>query len=71
MVGKMPPARPMSVGSWERKPRVTWGRPLMADIHNDKDQDQQGETGKGPEEGLHQALGEMGIESHGLIPFSF
>jgi hypothetical protein len=28
MLEKMPPARPISVGSWKRKAGVTWGRPL-------------------------------------------
>src|SRR5208337_4199077 len=26
---RMPPCRPMSRGSWNRNPEVTWGRPLM------------------------------------------
>jgi hypothetical protein len=28
MVEKIPPCRPMSMGSWSRNDGVTWGRPL-------------------------------------------
>ena len=47
------------------KRRGNLGQALHGDVDDDKDEDQQGETGKGPEQGLYQALGEVGIESHG------
>ena len=53
------------------KRRGDLGQALDGNIRDDKDEDQQGKAGKGPEERFYQALAEMGIESHGLIPFYF
>ena len=64
MVGKRS-AGPAHVGGiLGEKRRGDLGQALHGNIRNDKDQDQQGKPGKGPEENLYQALAEMGIESH-------
>ena len=46
MVEKMPPARPMSWGSCNRKPEGHLGQALDGDVHDDEDQDEQGEAGQ-------------------------
>jgi hypothetical protein len=65
-------ASPAHVGGiLGEKCRGHLGQALHRNIRNDEDEDQQREAGKGPQKRFYQALGEVGIESHGLIPIYF